>query len=372
MLKNNVEVFTYDSSYISEELLDKEKKGIKYISKKRFEDEMDNEDFKYRIVGRTKLKKYKEDKHKDELYLVVDEDKYLVDNTKKFRVKGYIPVGDGVYLEYRKLNLLLIILFSVGTAALLIGLFYLISTRDKGDEILLPPDNPLVETEQQPIDEEKAKYLMIISLPQGDIEFQGDVFVYGSKTELLNDSIIIKAYLIDENVESLIYDNESNVVNGKIDNSHIDYAIQKVELLPGVYDGRIQIEDMDGNINVESLTIIIRSSYGGTMEVGYSPDVYVDLENESLTFEFESSYTATHDTVAQIILDKNGYSYLLGETGKITPGNKITYAKLESNMSSRISEGQYSGRIKLYFYNENDATSTIVLDADIEVTIIVQ
>lgn len=371
MAKKEIKVFTYDSSYISEELLDKEKKGIKYISKKRFEDEMDNEDFKYRIVGRTKLKKYKEDKHKDESYLVVDEDKYLVDNTKKFRIKGYIPVGGGIYLEYRKLNLVLIILFSIVSLALLLGLFYLISTRDKGDKIL-PPDNPIVEVEQQPIDEEKTKYLMIITLPEGDVEFDGDVFIYGSQTELLNDSVNIKAFLMNENVENLIYDDGLKVSEGKLPDSQINYLIQKAELISGIYSGRIEITYPDGNTTEESLTIVIRDSYGGTMDIGYSPDVNVNLASGDITFKYLSGYTATHDVVAQIILKKNGNEYLLAETGRVSPGNEITHANLKEGMNSRITEGQYSGVIRLNFYTEKEESDGFILNTDIEVTIIVQ
>ena len=82
--------------------LDGEKNGLKYIKKKTFDKAVDDGKLTYNISGKTVLKKADPDNKEQRILRVSENETYALSNCKLTQLVGYIPVGDGVFVEYRR------------------------------------------------------------------------------------------------------------------------------------------------------------------------------------------------------------------------------------------------------------------------------
>lgn len=377
-MKLKYKIVTYSPEGLDEELLDKEKDGVKYLSKKAF-DKAAEDGLEYRIVGKTRLKEAEED---DEKVLTVREKRYLLEEGSLTRVVGYIPVGDGGFVEYRQTLIpILILLFLLLAAGIGLLAFLLkpepIPALEPDYELSEPDDNqtPLVE-------EVTNSRTMVITLPQGDVKFRETFLDFANEQlriqkkeyaeTLYTGSLHLTAYMTKESEEYLVFDDTVEISEGALPETFIDFLIQKTELVTGIYEGRLLLNYGEAGTLESPLSVIIRNRAGGTMDIGFQNTVYINRSTGDISLYYQSGFTATHDTILQLILDKNGEEYLMAESGIVQPGNAITYMKLLDGAAERLSSGGYSGKLRLYFYSENRNAAATDLNTDIEVKIRVQ
>lgn len=383
MAKRKLELH-YDASGIDEKLLNKKAKGIRYIGKRKFNKAADK-GMQYIFVGKTSLKKAYKD---DEEALIFDDHEYRIAEPKfsKFtKVGGYIPVGDKRYLEYRKRPLILIILLLLlllGCAGGAAWYFW----PETPDYTVIAPDylNTEVDENQQEMDEsQRIKGIVaIITLPDGNISFDSkllkpDLELARVDYETMPDTAFysgiahIKTYLQKEDGSYLIIDSDEEFRDGVFGDLTLDYAIQKVELVSGMFDGTMDIAYADGTVVTKPVTIVIRNSHGGSMDITFSPQADVYLSDASIAVDYRSGFLATHDTILQLILDRDGQEFLLGQSGVVSPGHTLNHLNLVPDMRSRISPGTYTGRLRFNFYNDGSAEGTVGMFTDIDATIVV-
>lgn len=383
MAKRKLELH-YDASGIDEKLLNKKAKGIRYIGKRKFNKAADK-GMQYIFVGKTSLKKAYKD---DEEALIFDDHEYRIAEPKfsKFtKVGGYIPVGDKRYLEYRKRPLILIILLLLlllGCAGGAAWYFW----PETPDYTVIAPDylNTEEDANQEALDEsEKVKGLVVyITLPDGEITFDGKLmkpdFEFAQMdaetmpdTAMYSGDAHIKTYIQKDNKSYLIIDSDEELRDGQFGQLALDYSIQKTELSVGFYQGQMDIAYSDGAVVTKPVTVVIRNKFGGTMDIAFSPKADVYLSSGNIAVKYKSGYLATHDTILQLILDRDGQEFLLGQSGIVSPGHTLSQLSLIPEMRDRLSPGTYTGRLRFNFYNDKSEHGTVGVDTDIEVEIIV-
>lgn len=375
-MKLKYKIVTYSPEGLDEELLDKEKDGVKYLSKKAF-DKAAEDGLEYRIVGKTRLKEAGED---DEKVLTVGEKRYLLEDGRLTRLVGYIPVGDGGFVEYRKTLLPFLLIIFALLGVLICGI--VLAMQPKRSPVV-QPDYELVEQDESqiPIEVVRNIHMMVITLPQGDITFDGAFFDFANEAARAESAqfseapysgtLHMKAWR-NAGSDTLIFDDTLQVNNGEVAKTQIDFTIQKAELIPGVYDGTVELTYADGSVLTEALTVVIRSRSSGSMGIGFAPEVSVNRTTGTVSCYYEVDYTGTHDTIVQLILDKNDEEFLLAESGIVTPGHSVTHMSLKDGVVDRVVRGEYSGRLRLNFYSPDGKTPETNLNTDIEVKIHIQ
>lgn len=378
-MKLKYRIFTYSAEGLDEGLLDKQVDDLKYLSKKSFRQAVDD-GLEYRIVGKTRLKEA-EDKDDDKL-LTFGDKKYQVDKCTLTRVVGYIPVGDGGFVEYRKTLLPFLILLFLMLVAGIGFLAYLLRPEPIP---VLQPDYELAEPDTNQttlIEEVTNSRTMVITLPQGDVRFREAFLDLANEQlriqrkeyaqDLYSGSLHLTAYMTKEAEEYLVFDDTVELSEGELPETFIDFLMQKTELVTGIYEGRLLLDYGETGTLESPLSVIVRNRAGGTMDIGFQDTVYINRSTGDISLYYQAGFTATHDTILQLILDKNGEEYLMAESGIVQPGNAITYMKLLDGAAERLSSGGYSGKLRLYFYSEDRKAAATDLNTDIEVKIRVQ
>lgn len=374
-MKLKYKIVTYSPEGLDEGLLDQEKDGMKYLSKKAF-DKAADDGLEYRIVGKTRLKEAGED---DEKVLTVGEKRYLLEDGSLTRVVGYIPVGDGGFVEYRKSVLLLLILL-IGLVS--VGILWgLVKLKEKPPAEILAPDfdNLTVDENQESVVETSLAHTMIITVPEGDVEFMEQLLDFENEQLRMKEAeyeenaysgtLHMTAYFTKEEEEYLVFDADVTVADGALQEAFIDYLIQKTELVSNIYDGRLILDYGQAGKIEEPLTLVVRNRYGGTVGISFSPEVDINRQTKDVTLYYRVDQTATHDTVLQLILDKNGEEYLLAESGLIQPGHAVSHMTLSEEAAGMLTSGGYSGRLRVTYFDEEHAQSDDNVNTDIAVTI---
>lgn len=369
-------IFVYNPADVDAALLDKTHADLRYIAKKTYDRALE-EGRAFRIVGKTTLRKANGAYNKS---LCVGDVQYAAEAGGFTYTAGFIPVGGDAVLEYRKSLLPFLLVFLALLAALISGIVLVMQPRRSP---VIQPDYELVEEDeaQTPIEEVRNAHMMIITLPQGDITFDGTFFDYPNekaraetsefKETPFTGSVHLKAWR-NIGYDTLIFDDSVRINSGAADGTFLDFTIQKAELAPGVYDGTMELDYGEGNVLTQPLTVVVRNRNSGSMGIGFAPEVDVNRTTGTVTCYYEVDYTGTHDTILQLILDKNGEEFLLAESGIVTPGHSVTRLTLKDGVVDRVARGVYSGRLRLNFYSPDGKTPETNLNSDIEVKIRIQ
>lgn len=369
-------IFVYNPADVDAALLDKSHADLRYIAKKTYDRALE-EGRAFRIVGKTTLRKVDGAYNKS---LCVGDAQYAAEAGGFTYTAGFIPVGGDAVLEYRKSLLPFLLVFLALLAALISGIVLVMQPKRSP---VIQPDYELVEEDeaQTPIEEIRNAHMMIITLPQGDITFDGTFFDYSNekaradasefKETPFTGSVHLKVWR-NIGYDTLIFDDSVRVKNGAAAEAFLNFDIQKAELDPGVYDGTMEFDYGEGNVLTQPLTVVVRNRNSGSMGIGFAPEVTVNRTNGAVTCYYEVDYTGTHDTILQLILDKNGEEFLLAESGIVTPGHSVTRLNLRDGVVDRVARGVYSGRLRLNFYSPGGKTAETNLNSDIEVKIRIQ
>lgn len=350
-------IFTYSAKGLDENLLDKQAQDLKYLSKKSFKQAVNN-GLEYRIAGKTRLKEA-EDKDDGRL-LVFGGKKYRLEKCTLTRIVGYIPVGDGSFVEYRQSLIPLLLLLAAILAAAICCVLLL---NRKAPAEILTPDYELTEEDEYQIsldDVISADFMMVINLPQGDIEVNSPILSFENEQlrldgkeyqkEAFSGNLHMTAYMYQDGQEYLVFDDGVTLTNGELQGAFIDYLIQKTELIAGAYSGRILLDYGNSNKLESSLGIIIRNRAGGSMGITFSDEVNIDRASGSVTMEYSEDIAASHDTIVQLILTKGEEEILLAQSGVVKPGHALEQMKLLDGVAQTLTPGGYFGNLRLNFY----------------------
>lgn len=290
------------------------------------------------------------------------------------RTVGYINNGKGEYIALLKRNFIILwILFGILAilAIILCGLF-LLSEKPVQPTVneILPPDYELVVDDPNAVtevNEEEPEDHVIIHIPKGNVELD-----IKSDTGLKpNETGRVKIIFTIDGVDYEILEDSITVLgDGKYPDLQIDFTKLSIELKPGRYLGWIIFTAPDGRETKLPILIVIRNTYGGSMTVGYSDKILVDLVTGDITMMYSHGLDASHDCILQLILDNGGNEYLLCQSGALHPGQSLSAMKLIDGIASQLTAGVYHGRLRVNLYNGESKLTD--MNTDIEVSITVQ
>lgn len=111
---------------------------------------------------------------------------------------------------------------------------------------------------------------------------------------------------------------------------------------------------------------------GGAVALIYSDQVIYNLSTGRISLSYTNPSSSTASIILQIVLlGPDGSEYLLAQSGRLNPGYAVE--RLDSDMDENLvlSQGVYSGEMRLLFYNPETGEKALV-DTKIPVTITVQ
>ena len=106
---------------------------------------------------------------------------------------------------------------------------------------------------------------------------------------------------------------------------------------------------------------------GGAVGLTYSNKVTIDLSGEQATLMFANPGKSTQDMVVQIVIQDQ----ILVQSGKLTPGNKVTTLDLLDGAAQMLSPGGYDGKFVILYYNPETGEKAVV-NTEIPISITVQ
>lgn len=117
---------------------------------------------------------------------------------------------------------------------------------------------------------------------------------------------------------------------------------------------------------------------GGAVALSYSDQVTYDMAKDMVYLDFTNPGSSTQSMIMQVILygkknEETGKTdeYLLAESGVLKPGNRVEKLNSDKDEQVKLSQGNYSGVIRLLFYNPETGEKAIV-NTEIPVEIAVQ
>lgn len=133
-----------------------------------------------------------------------------------------------------------------------------------------------------------------------------------------------------------------------------DYAPQKVE----------QNQEPIQNDNSEKMDV---EKGGGAVSISYSDKVTVDLSDKTVFLNFGNPSKSTQDMVIQIVIQDQ----IIVQSGRLTPGNKVTVLDLLNGAENKLLAGGYEGKFNVLYYNPETGEKAVV-NTEIPISITVQ
>lgn len=133
-----------------------------------------------------------------------------------------------------------------------------------------------------------------------------------------------------------------------------DYAPQETEdnAEPMPDNGNDKLESPDG---------------GGAVALSYTKNVAIDISSEKAVLNFGNPQESNKDMLVQIVIQDT----ILVQSGRLTPGHKVTQLDLLEGAAKKLQPGGYEGKIVVLFYDQKSGEKAM-LNAEIPVTIQVQ
>lgn len=106
---------------------------------------------------------------------------------------------------------------------------------------------------------------------------------------------------------------------------------------------------------------------GGAVGLIYSKQVTVDLGGKNATLMFGNPSRSNQDMVVQLVIQGE----TIVQSGRITPGNKVTSLALLKNAEKKLTAGGYEGKFVVLYYNR-DTGEKAILKTEIPIVITVK
>ncbi len=282
---------------------------------------------------------------------------------------GYIKVGENEYVMIVRFPPLVII---IPLLLILIVIGFIILNLPKETEAI-EPDKPL-EKQQEVIKEEEKEEVELkaeVILPEAEMKVEGTI--KKPKENHLTGMLFmgragIQVTIQVNNETHVLLDTYEAIEEGTMPDIYIDYTKLDFELVPGVYYGTAYITYTDGSVEEYSICVVIRQSMGGVMEVSYSNEIQIDLNNSLINLTYKQG-PSTNNTKVQVILVKDDKEYVLAESGEIEPGESLETLTLENSFTSLLQEGVYTGLLRITILNNDSSVANINNDIDVTITV---
>lgn len=99
-----------------------------------------------------------------------------------------------------------------------------------------------------------------------------------------------------------------------------------------------------------------QSNGGGAVGLSYSIEVVIDLSDNEAALLVENPMKSNQDMLLQLVIHDN----LILQSGRITPGHRLTKLSLVDGAADLLSVGGYDGSFKFYYYNPDTGEKAIV------------
>ena len=106
---------------------------------------------------------------------------------------------------------------------------------------------------------------------------------------------------------------------------------------------------------------------GGAVGLIYSKQVTVSLEEKKAVLMFGNPSRSSQDMVVQLMIRDE----IIVQSGRITPGNKVTSLKLLNGAEKKLAAGGYEGKFVVLYYNRETGEKAI-LKTEIPIVITVK
>ena len=106
---------------------------------------------------------------------------------------------------------------------------------------------------------------------------------------------------------------------------------------------------------------------GGAVSLSYSTKVTIDLSEEEAKLNFGNPGKSTQDMVVQIVIQDQ----ILVQSGKLTPGNRVTVLDLLEGAAAKLTPGGYEGKFVVLYYDPETGEKAVV-NTEIPISVTVQ
>lgn len=105
---------------------------------------------------------------------------------------------------------------------------------------------------------------------------------------------------------------------------------------------------------------------GGAVSLTYAKEVTIRLSDKSASLLFANPSKSNQDMVLQLVVG----DVVLLQSGRLTPGNKVSVLSLLEGMEKRLSAGGYNGKFVVLYYDRTSGEKAMV-NTEIPVTVTV-
>lgn len=138
---------------------------------------------------------------------------------------------------------------------------------------------------------------------------------------------------------------------------------------PGVLDPDYAIKDEEPNVEdmggggdkLES------PEGGGAVSLSYSKKVRIDLSDKRAILNFGNPSKSTQDMILELVVKDT----VIIQSGRISPGKKVTRLDLDGDAHKMLTKGGYVGTFVIYYYDpetgERAVLDTKITDVQVEV-----
>lgn len=123
-----------------------------------------------------------------------------------------------------------------------------------------------------------------------------------------------------------------------------DYAPREPE------ENQIPLKDDETDTKMET------EEGGGAVSLNYSDFVTIDLSDKNAVLRFSNPSKSTRDILIQIVIRDE----IVAQSGRLTPGNKVTVLHLLSGAEKKLSVGGYDGKFILSYYDPDTGEKSVV------------
>ena len=290
-------------------------------------------------------------------------------NSLFYKKIAYIKLIDGKYLILLKKRELLLRIVPAAIAAAAVAVA-VIAVTSSGKQVekevgIIAPDYQTA-TEDEHIERavtSNTRSIMRVILPSGTVDLANN-FV-----DRADEDADLQVFITVNGEEQELLHKPVNIKNGSMQSTTLDFPSLTFEVLPGNYPGRALLSYADGGTEEIDLTIAVVTSTTGSVSISFSNHVTVDLETGDITLLYSQDSDATHDAIVQLIIGSEENAMVIAESGIIPGGAVLKKMTLDPSMQSRLTQGVYSGRLRLNFYNGSDVVTDVNTDIEVTVTV---
>ena len=105
---------------------------------------------------------------------------------------------------------------------------------------------------------------------------------------------------------------------------------------------------------------------GGAVSLTYAKEVTISLSKKTAQLLFANPTKSNQDMLIQLVID----DVVVLQSGRLTPGNRVSELELLAGMEKRLSAGGYNGKFVVLYYDRTSGEKAMV-NTEIPVTVTV-